>query len=140
MLTKIVAAWLYAHSLPLVSAYLLPRQEQSTSASLPNITILATGGTIAGESGSTTANSGYDVSASISQLIDAVPELLTYANLDGYQLSEVGSTNMNQTILLQLHKAVLGAVADPNIAGVVLTHGSDTLEEVSIVPPIKKRS
>ena len=63
------------------------------------------------------------------ELVDAVPEMLQYANVGGFQVSEVGSTNMNQTILLELHKAVSAEVLKSNVSGVVLTHGSDTLEE-----------
>lgn len=120
-----------AYRLSSASPVLWIRQglQSSYTASLPNVTIFATGGTIAGESTSSTLNSGYDVAASMQELVDAVPEMLQYANVGGFQVSEVGSTNMNQTILLELHKAVSAEVLKSNVSGVVLTHGSDTLEE-----------
>ena len=107
------------------------RQEldNAYNATLPNVTIFATGGTIAGQGTSSTQNGGYDVAASIRELVEAVPEITQYANVGGYQVSEVGSTNINQTILLDLHRAVSAEVLKANVSGVVLTHGSDTLEE-----------
>jgi len=99
------------------------------NASLPNVTIFATGGTIAGQGASTTNNNAYEVSASINVLIGAVPEMLDYANVASYQISEVVSENINQTILLELHRLISVEVNKPSVAGVVLTHGTNTLEE-----------
>lgn len=99
------------------------------NASLPNVTIFATGGTIASQGGSNTQTIGYSVGLGVEALIDAVPEILNISNINGYQVSNVDSGSVNASILLDLASQVNTELAKSETDGVVITHGTDTLEE-----------
>ncbi|KAL6922709.1 hypothetical protein ACHAP8_011433 [Fusarium lateritium] len=102
------------------------------NASLPNITIFATGGTIAGEAGSADQTTGYQAGAlGIQALIDAVPQLCNVSNVRGVQIANVDSGDVNSTILTTLSHRIQADLDNPHIQGVVVTHGTDTLEESS---------
>ncbi|KAL2849118.1 Asparaginase/glutaminase [Aspergillus pseudoustus] len=100
---------------------------------LPNVTIFATGGTIAGSADDNTATTGYQAGAlGIQTLIDAVPEMLDIANVAGVQIANVGSPDVSSSILLDIaHQLNTVVCRDPTIAGAVITHGTDTLEETA---------
>ncbi|KAF2129611.1 L-asparaginase [Dothidotthia symphoricarpi CBS 119687] len=112
---------------------LFVRQDIQTpvNASLPNITIFATGGTIASVGTSNTQTTGYSVGLGVQQLVTAVPELLNISNIAGYQISNVDSGSINETISLTLSHMINEELAKPEISGVVVTHGTDTLEETA---------
>ena len=106
--------------------------ESSNNEELPNIKILATGGTIAGSAASSTQMTGYKAGAiGIQVLIDAVPQMKEYANVSGEQVCKISSNNMTDEIWLQIGKRVNELLADKNVDGVVITHGTDTLEETA---------
>ncbi len=96
---------------------------------LPRIHILATGGTIA--SAYDPAKGGFVPSLSADQLIAAAPEIRKYATITYEQVANIGSADMNPTVWLQLHERATAALADPAVAGIVVTHGTDTLEETA---------
>jgi L-asparaginase len=115
------------------SHHLFVRQDIQTpiNASLPNVTIFATGGTIASQGSSNTQTVGYQVGLGVQQLVDAVPEILNISNIAGYQISNVDSGSINQTILLKLAHQINVELAKDDVSGVVVTHGTDTLEETA---------
>src|SRR4029077_14569333 len=66
---------------------------------------------------------------SIEALIQAVPQLATLARLEVEQVAAIGSQDMDEAIWLKLAARTEAALADPEIAAVVITHGTDTMEE-----------
>jgi len=97
----------------------------------PHIVIMATGGTIAGSAESQT-QAGYDSGqVGVDVLIGAVPQLEDLAVVTGEQIANVGSQNMNDKVWLTLAKRINEVAKDPEIDGVVITHGTDTMEETA---------
>ncbi|MEB2359458.1 type II asparaginase [Bacillus pumilus] len=100
--------------------------------SLSNIKVLATGGTIAGSSDSDTDTTGYKSGAlGIDKVIASVPQLKDIANVTGEQVANVGSENVDDALLLKLAKRVNKLLNDDQVDGIVITHGTDTLEETA---------
>ena len=97
----------------------------------PHILLLATGGTIAGS-----ARPGADVRYAsgqlrAEQLVAAVPALADLASIRAEQLASVGSQDMNRRIWVDLAHRIQRAFADPDVDGIVITHGTDTIEETA---------
>ncbi|WP_341539914.1 type II asparaginase [Campylobacter coli] len=95
------------------------------------ITILGTGGTIAGFIDSTIATTGYTAGAiDIDVLIKAVPQIRDLADISWEQIANIDSSNMCDEIWLRLAKKIAKLFAE-GIDGVVITHGTDTMEETA---------
>lgn len=97
-----------------------------------NIVILATGGTIAGSAVSETATTGYEAgSIGIDALINAVSGVAACANVKGEQIASLDSKDIGDDVWLALSKRVNDLLARDGVDGVVITHGTDTLEETA---------
>ncbi len=97
----------------------------------PTIYILATGGTIAG-SGSDALDTSYTSgTVTVDKLIAAVPEINKIATIKGEQISQIGSQEMNNEVWLKLAKRVNELLKSGKADGVVITHGTDTMEETA---------
>lgn len=110
----------------------LQAKEVETQQKLANVVILATGGTIAG-AGAGAANSATYQAAKvgIEQLIAGVPELSQLANVRGEQVMQIASESITNDNLLQLGRRVAELADSNDVDGIVITHGTDTLEETA---------
>ena len=98
---------------------------------LPKVYILATGGTIAG-SGSSATNSNYTAGqVAIGTLIDAVPAMKEIADIEGEQVVNIGSQDMSNAVWLKLADRVNELLQRRDVDAVVITHGTDTMEETA---------
>lgn len=98
----------------------------------PRIALLATGGTIAGTAGSATDTRGYTAGQiGADALIAAIPQLGQLAQLSPEQFSNVDSKDMTPQHWLLLARRVQALADDPAVDGIVITHGTDTLEETA---------
>jgi len=103
----------------------------SKAAKKPKVVIVATGGTIAGSATSQTS-AGYQSGAvGVDILINAVPQMKELADVSGEQIASIGSQDMNDEVWLKLGKRVNEILAQRDVSGVVITHGTDTMEETS---------
>ena len=96
------------------------------------IVILGTGGTIAGQSSSPANNIDYTAAQfSVDQLVAAIPALATQGNLLCEQVAQIDSKDMTFAVWTALASRVLHHLAQVDVQGVVITHGTDTLEETA---------
>jgi L-asparaginase len=104
----------------------------TSNISLPRIAVLATGGTIAGQAGDASKTAGYKAGVvGVDKLLDAVPALSQVARIHAEQVASIDSKDMSTALWVTLGKRINVLLAQDDIDGVVVTHGTDTLEETA---------
>jgi L-asparaginase len=98
----------------------------------PTLALIGTGGTIAGAASAASVSTDYKpASLSLAAVVDTVPELRQRYNIDVTQPMQLASYDVRPEHWLDLHAAVMHAVNNPDVVGIVVTHGTDTLEETA---------
>lgn len=97
----------------------------------PKIRILATGGTIAGVAESATSSAYSAGQLGVQTLINAVPQIQELADVSGEQICNIGSQDMNDQVWLKLAKRINQLLNQEGYDGVLITHGTDTMEETA---------
>jgi len=105
--------------------------QKAAGGSLPTVVVLATGGTIAGAAASDVQAGYTSGQVGVEQLLAAVPQAKKLAVLRGEQIANIGSQDMNDEVWLKLARRVNELAAAPDVTGVVITHGTDTIEETA---------
>jgi len=119
-------------ALTIVAAAFSVEAQPAREPRLPNVAVLATGGTIAGTGATSTTTVGYKAATvGVDALIAAVPELGKVAHVSGEQVFQIASENMTPAHWLLLAARVNELLAREDVAGAVITHGTDTLEETA---------
>lgn len=100
---------------------------------LPRIVILATGGTIAGSSADPASSARYQAATvPVSALVTAVPALQVVARVEAEQVAQLDSKDMSFSLWSALAARIAFWSTQPDVAGIVITHGTDTLEETAM--------
>ncbi|WP_299511761.1 asparaginase [uncultured Limnohabitans sp.] len=98
----------------------------------PTLALIGTGGTIAGAASAASVSTDYKpASLSLAAVVDTVPELRARYDIEVSQPMQLASYDVRPEHWLDLHAAVMHAANNPDVVGIVVTHGTDTLEETA---------
>jgi L-asparaginase len=101
----------------------------SIGQTLPTVAVLSTGGTIASRQDS--VKGGYVPVLSADDLIAAVPAIKEVARIETQEIANISSSDMTARVWLQLSTRINELLSRSEIAGAVVTHGTNTLEETA---------
>ena len=131
-------------SLALVLFVALPAAAQPQpvpSPALPTVRVMATGGTIAGVQDAPGTLGGYRAGTrSVSEIVESVPELTRFATIETEQFLNVPSPEITPANWLSLSRRINEQLKRPDLAGIVVTHGTDRLEETAFFLYLTVRS
>jgi len=96
-----------------------------------NVVIIATGGTIAGTAASSSQATYSPAQLMVDQILETVPGVKKLANISSIQFSQISSQNMTDELWLKLAKTVNETLSKSSVDGIVITHGTDTIEETA---------
>lgn len=105
--------------------------KNETTKELPRVTILATGGTIAGAGESATKAAYTAGKVPMDILLSAVPQIHDLAKVNGEQIAQIGSQDMSVEVWLKLAKRINEIFEEGSADAIVITHGTDTMEETA---------
>jgi L-asparaginase len=113
---------------------LVAQQSVETTETAPRVAIIATGGTIA---------NSPDGRMSIDTVLEEVPEIAEVAEIEVIDYARIGSSSLSVQNLIDLARLVNDTfAAQPDLSGIVITHGSNSAEEtayfLSLVTPSEK--
>lgn len=95
------------------------------------IVVLGTGGTIAGRAASAADNIGYKAGEiPVSELLGDVPMPAGFA-VEAVQVAQIDSKDMSDDVWRRLLQVTQRHLVRPDVHGLVVTHGTDTLEETA---------
>ncbi len=104
----------------------------ANAADLPLVALFTTGGTIQSKGIHRLSLAEYNESrVTPAELLADLPELKSLARIEVTEIANVGSGNIDAALLLKLSKSITAALARPEVAGAVVTHGTGTLEETA---------
>jgi L-asparaginase type II len=105
----------------------------AAAARLPTVWVLATGGTISAKGATSTSLTQYETGRVLgNELVEAVPEIAKVANVRTEQVTNVISADLALSDWLALARRIDAIfAADPGVAGIVITHGTNTMEETA---------
>ena len=101
-------------------------------AELPRIALFTCGGTIVSSGGDALQMTGYSLGGfSADDLLRSVPHLADIARIELHEAARIDSMSMTSEVWRNLAAGIRDALADPGVKGVVVTHGTDTMEETA---------
>ncbi|MBU0558988.1 MAG: asparaginase [Bacteroidetes bacterium] len=96
---------------------------------MKNILIVFTGGTFSMKIDEKTGGAVPHYHGS--ELINMIPEAASLANISSYEFGMYPGPHMTPELMFELSKKISGFVSNPDIDGIIVTHGTDTLEETA---------
>lgn len=124
------AGWRHLGAALFVAGCLL--SGQVLAADKAHVVVLATGGTIAGAGADAVNSATYQAAkVPVDKLIAGIPELAKVADVKGEQVFQIASESFTNDNLMTLGRRVSALVKDKGVDGIVITHGTDTLEETA---------